>query len=75
MLGAVYHANEEQDHIWRSRLEAGETLDESLGGWCYEHSVNYIPGSGFLSPGYANLSVELKWRSVNLVEESALLSE
>ncbi|MEZ7980997.1 MAG: hypothetical protein QMC74_15030 [Myxococcota bacterium] len=56
MLGAVYHANEEQDHIWRSRLEAGETLDESLGGWCYEHSVNYIPGSGFLSPGYANLS-------------------
>ena len=56
MLGAVYHANEEQDHIWRSRLEAGETLDESLGGWCYEHSVNYIPGTGFLSPGYANLS-------------------
>jgi len=56
MLGAVYHANEEQDRIWRSRLEAGETLDESLGGWCYEHSVNYIPGTGFLSPGYANLS-------------------
>jgi hypothetical protein len=56
MFGAVYHANEEQDRIWRSRLEAGETLDESLGGWCYEHSVNYIPGTGFLSPGYANLS-------------------
>ena len=56
MLGAVYHANEEQDRVWRSRLEAGETLDESLGGWCYEHSVNYIAGTGFLSPGYANLS-------------------
>jgi hypothetical protein len=56
MFGAVYHANEEHDRVWRSRLEAGETLDESLGGWCYEHSVNYIPGTGFLSPGYANIS-------------------
>ncbi len=55
MFGAVYHANEEHDRLWRSRLEAGETLDESLGGWCYEHSVNYIPGTGFLSPGYANV--------------------
>lgn len=56
MLGAVYHADEEHDRVWRSRLETGETLDESLGGWCHAHSVNYIPGSGFLSPGYANLS-------------------
>ena len=56
MFGAVYHANEEHDRVWRSRLEAGETLDESLGGWCYEHSVNFIPGTGFLSPGYANIS-------------------
>lgn len=55
MLGAVYHANEEHDRVWRSRLEAGETLDESLGGWCYEHSVNFIPGDGFLSPGYVNI--------------------
>lgn len=55
MFGAVYHANEEHDRLWRSRLEAGETLDESLGGWCYEHSVSYIPGTGFLSPGYANV--------------------
>ena len=55
MLGAVYHADEEHDRVWRSRLEAGETLDESLGGWCYEHSVNFIPGTGFLSPGYANV--------------------
>lgn len=55
MFAAVYHANEEHDRLWRSRLEAGETLDESLGGWCYEHSVNFIPGTGFLSPGYANI--------------------
>lgn len=55
MFGAVYHANEKHDRVWRSRLEAGETLDESLGGWCYEHSVNFIPGTGFLSPGYANV--------------------
>jgi hypothetical protein len=55
MFGAVYHANEEHDRVWRSRLEAGETLDESLGGWCFEHSVNFIPGTGFLSPGYANV--------------------
>ena len=55
MFGAVYHANEEHDRVWRARLEAGETLDESLGGWCYEHSVSYIPGTGFLSPGYANV--------------------
>jgi hypothetical protein len=56
MFGVVYHADEEHDRIWRGRLEAGDTLDESLGGWCYEHSVNYIPGTGFLSPGYANVS-------------------
>lgn len=55
MFAAVYHANEEHDRVWRSRLEAGETLDESLGGWCYEHGVNFIPGTGFLSPGYANI--------------------
>jgi len=55
MFAAVYHANEEHDRLWRSRLEAGETLEESLGGWCYEHSVNFIPGTGFLSPGYANV--------------------
>ena len=55
MFGAVYHADEEHDRVWRARLEAGETLDESLGGWCYEHSVNFIPGTGFLSPGYANV--------------------
>lgn len=55
MFGAVYHANDEHDRVWRARLEAGETLDDSLGGWCYEHSVNYIPGTGFLSPGYANV--------------------
>ena len=28
MLGAVYHANEDHDRLWRSRLEAGETLDD-----------------------------------------------
>jgi hypothetical protein len=55
MFGAVYHADEEHDRVWRSRLEAGETLDETLGGWCYEHSVNFIPGTGFLSAGYANI--------------------
>ena len=55
MFGAVYHADEEHDRVWRARLEAGETLDESLGGWCYEHSVNFIPGDGFLSPGYVNV--------------------
>lgn len=55
MFGAVYHADPEHDRVWRSRLEAGETLDESLGGWCYEHSVNFIPGTGFLSPGYVNV--------------------
>lgn len=55
MFGAVYHADEDHDRVWRARLEAGETLDETLGGWCYEHSVNFIPGTGFLSPGYANI--------------------
>lgn len=55
MFGAVYLADEEHDRVWRSRLEAGEVIDESLGGWCYEHSVNFIPGTGFLSPGYANV--------------------
>ncbi len=57
MLGAVYNAESDHDRIWRARLEWADGVpDETLGGWCYEHGVNYIPGSGFLSPGYLNLS-------------------
>ncbi len=56
MLGAVYNAESDHDRIWRARLEWADGVpDEALGGWSHEHGVNYIPGSGFLSPGYVNI--------------------
>jgi len=56
MLGVVYNAPEDHDAIWRARTERGDHgAAEALGAVCYEHSVNYIPGTGFLSPGYVNI--------------------
>lgn len=56
MLGAVYNAPSDHDRIWRARTEWTDGVpDETLGGWCHEHAVNYIPGTGFLSPGYVNI--------------------
>ncbi len=56
MLGVVYNAEEDHDRIWRARMERGDHgAAELLGAVCYEHSLLYIPGSGFLSPGYVNI--------------------
>jgi hypothetical protein len=56
MLGVVYNAPEDHDTIWRARMERGDHgAAEMLGAICYEHSLLYIPGTGFLSPGYVNI--------------------
>ena len=56
MLGVVYNAEEDHDRIWRARMERGDHgAAELLGAICYEHSLLYIPGTGFLSPGYVNI--------------------
>jgi hypothetical protein len=56
MLGVVYNAEEDHERIWRARMERGDHgAAELLGAVCYEHSLLYIPGSGFLSPGYVNI--------------------
>jgi hypothetical protein len=56
MLGVVYKAEEDHDRIWRARMERGaHGAAELLGAICYEHSLLYIPGTGFLSPGYVNI--------------------
>jgi len=56
MLGVVYNAEEDHERIWRARMERGaHGAAELLGAVCYEHSLLYIPGTGFLSPGYVNI--------------------
>ena len=56
MLGVVYNAPDDHDTIWRARMERGDHgAAEQLGAICYEHSLLYIPGTGFLSPGYVNI--------------------
>jgi len=56
MLGVVYNAEEDHERIWRARMERGDHgAAEQLGAICYEHSLLYIPGTGFLSPGYVNI--------------------
>jgi hypothetical protein len=56
MLGVAYNAEEDHDRIWRARMERGDHgAVELLGAICYEHSLLYIPGTGFLSPGYVNI--------------------
>ena len=56
MLGVVYNAEEDHERIWRARMERGaHGAAELLGAICYEHSLLYIPGTGFLSPGYVNI--------------------
>jgi hypothetical protein len=56
MLGVVYNAEEDHERIWRARMERGDHgAAELLGAICYEHSLLFIPGTGFLSPGYVNI--------------------
>jgi hypothetical protein len=56
MLGVVYDAEADHERIWRARMERGDHgAAELLGAVCNEHSLLYIPGSGFLSPGYVNI--------------------
>ena len=56
MLGVVYNAPEDHETIWRARMERGaHGAAEQLGAICYEHELLYIPGTGFLSPGYVNI--------------------
>jgi len=56
MLGVVYNAEEDHERIWKARMERGDHgAAEHLGAVCYEHSLLYIPGSEFLSPGYVNI--------------------
>ena len=56
MLGVVYNAEEDHERIWRARMERGDHgAAELLGAICEEHSLLYIPGTGFLSPGYVNI--------------------
>src|ERR1700751_433090 len=56
MLGVVYNAEEDHERIWRARMERGDHgAAELLGAVCYEHELLFIPGTGFLSPGYVNI--------------------
>jgi len=45
-------APEEHTALWNARFDTGGT---QRGIWTYAHSVFFIPGTGFLSPGFVNI--------------------
>jgi hypothetical protein len=63
---ATVHDDAPEDHttLWNARFDHGETRAPSPSGsrqsgksgiWTYAHSVFFIPGTGFLSPGFINI--------------------
>jgi hypothetical protein len=47
----------EEDHkrVWESRSQAADEADERKGTLLPAHGIHYIPGTGWLSPGFINL--------------------
>ncbi|MEO8694643.1 MAG: hypothetical protein ABI658_14055 [Acidimicrobiales bacterium] len=58
-------APEEHTSLWNERFGKDDAVDDGPNGkhgasgqhgiWTYAHSVFYIPGTGFLSPGFINI--------------------
>lgn len=63
ILGVVYDPSDEHERVWTSRSDSGDTVraatrDDTMGSLMPAHGVNYIPGTGFLSPGYINIGTQ-----------------
>jgi hypothetical protein len=59
---ATVHDDAPEDHttLWNARFDhgaggEGQTASAARGIWTYAHSVFFIPGTGFLSPGFINI--------------------
>jgi quercetin dioxygenase-like cupin family protein len=49
-------APEEHTTLWNARFDHGDGAPSAPRGiWTYAHSVFFIPGTGFLSPGFINI--------------------
>ena len=49
-------APEEHTALWSARFDHGDGAPSGPRGiWTYAHSVFFIPGTGFLSPGFINI--------------------
>ena len=53
---ATVHDDAPSEHteLWNARYDHGDGAPDA-GIWTYAHSVFYIPGTGFLSPGFVNI--------------------
>lgn len=47
-------APEDHTTLWNARFDHGDGAP-TAGIWTYAHSVFFIPGTGFLSPGFVNI--------------------
>jgi hypothetical protein len=55
VLATVHdEAPSEHTDVWNARYDHGDGAP-SAGIWTYAHSVFFIPGTGFLSPGFINI--------------------
>ena len=55
---ATVHDEAPEDHttLWNARFDHGPQQSGGQQGiWTYTHSVFFIPGTGFLSPGFINI--------------------
>jgi hypothetical protein len=53
VLATVYDAPEDHERIWNARYAGGAAAVPGI--MTYANSVFFIPGTGFLSPGFVNL--------------------
>jgi hypothetical protein len=55
VLATVHdEAPSEHTEVWNARYDHGDGAP-AAGIWTYAHSVFFIPGTGFLSPGFINI--------------------
>ena len=58
---ATVHDDAPDEHttLWNARFDHGgaepENASAARGIWTYAHSIFFIPGTGFLSPGFVNI--------------------
>jgi hypothetical protein len=54
---ATVHDDAPDEHttLWNARFDHGSQQIPHNGIWTYAHSVFFIPGTGFLSPGFMNI--------------------
>jgi hypothetical protein len=54
VLATVYNGPDDHTTLWNARFDHGHGAPAE-GIWTYAQSIFYIPGTGFLSPGFVNI--------------------